>query len=646
MSLSDRLPDRSGRLALGLAALGGAGVALLDPIERFAEWSLARGGLLLDEAIGLAMLLPLVLFVLLGRKAPVPRVADDVEALIRSRDRFADFAKASGHWLWEMDADLKLQLVSEDAPAAARQLASLLEEGVLSQPERVTVDRDAWQRQWADITRRKPFRGLRFHLQGDDGEAYWLELSGTPAFDPGGRFIGYRGSGANVTCEASAEARAEHLALHDSLTDLPNRLLLIDRIRQATALARAHGERAALLSLDLDDFAVVNDTLGHAAGDRLLIHCAERLREVGREADLVARQGGDEFAIVQLAGVQPEAAAALAGAITEALGRPVDLEDGRVTVTASIGIALLPDDGQDAEELLRNADIALHQAKADGPGAFRFFEVGMDAELRARQAAERELREAFIDGQFELHYQPIVEAAARRVVGLEVLLRWRHPTRGLVPPAEFIPLAEATGLMVPLGRWVLRTACAQAAGWPNVRLSVNLTEGEFHDPDLIGQVRGVLGETGLPPARLELEITETALLGEPKAAFARLEELKELGVRVAVDDFGTAYSSLTYLQRFAFDKIKIDRAFVEGLERGPKDQAMVQAIISLAENLGLLTCAEGVETADQTALLRKQGCVELQGYYFSRPLEAGEIEALLRANAAADADEEAASPAA
>jgi diguanylate cyclase (GGDEF)-like protein len=632
-----RPTDRFGLAVLGLVALGGAAIALLDPIERLAAWSLARNGLLLDEAIAGAILLPLLLVVLRRRKAAAP-VADDIEALIASRDRFADFAKASGEWLWEMDADLKLQLVGRDAPAAARQLAGLLEEGVLSRPERVTVDREAWQRQWADITRRKPFRGLRFHLQDDDGNAHWLELAGVPAFDQAGRFIGYRGSGTNVTCEATAEARARHLALHDGLTNLPNRPLLLDRIRQATALGRARGERAALLSLDLDDFALVNDTLGHAAGDRLLVQCAERLRGVVQGVDLVARQGGDEFAIVQLSGAQPEAAAALAAAITEALGGPIDLGVGEVTVTASIGIALLPDDGQDAEELLKNADIALHQAKADGPGAFRFFEAGMDAELRARREGERELREALIDGQFELHYQPIVEAAARRVVGLEVLLRWRHPTRGLIPPADFIPLAEATGLMVPLGRWVLRSACAQATGWPGMRLSVNLTRGEFHAPDLVDHIREVLEEIGLPPGRLELEITETALLGEPEAAFARLEELKALGVRVAIDDFGTAYSSLTYLQRFAFDKIKIDQAFVEGLEHGAKEQAMVQAIISLAENLGLLTCAEAVETADQTALLRQQGCVELQGYYFSRPLEAAEIAPLLQAAAPRDDD--------
>ena len=645
MSKLSRPPDLLGLAALGLVVLGGAAIALLHPIERFAAWSLARGGLWLDEAVGVAVLLPLVLAVLVLRQAPTAPVADDVEALIASRDRFADFAKASGHWLWEMDADLRFQLVSQDAPAVARQLAGLLEEGVLSRPEQVTIDRDAWQRQWADITRRKPFRGLRFQLQGDDGESHWLELAGTPAFDPAGQFIGYRGSGANVTCEATAEARARHLALHDSLTNLPNRPLLLDRIRQAVALSRIHGERAALLSLDLDDFAVVNETLGHAAGDRLLVQVAERLREVVEGADLVARPGGDEYAIVQLAGAQPEAAAALAAAVSEALGRPIDLGTGQVTVTASIGIALLPDDGQDAEALLRNADIALHQAKAEGPGAYRFFEAGMDTELRARRETERELREALIEGQFELHYQPIVEAAAKRVVGLEVLLRWHHPTRGLVPPGEFIPLAEATGLMVPLGHWVLRTACAQAVTWPEVRLSVNLTRGEFHAPDLVDQIRVVLDETGLAPGRLEFEITETALLGEPKAAFARLEELKDLGVRVAIDDFGTAYSSLTYLQRFAFDKIKIDQAFVEGLEHGDKEQAMVQAIITLAENLGVATCAEAVETADQTALLRRQGCVELQGYYFSRPLEAAEIAPLLEASAS-DGDGEAASPAA
>jgi diguanylate cyclase (GGDEF)-like protein len=426
---------------------------------------------------------------------------------------------------------------------------------------------------------------------------------------------------------ASSQTRARHLALHDALTDLPNRVLLAERLNQALVHARRHGDAPAVLCLDLDRFKEVNDALGHPMGDLLLREVAARLRACTRETDTVARLGGDEFAVVQVGASQPAEAEALCRRLLEVLGAPCRLDGHEVVVGASVGVALAPVDGDEPATLLRHADIALYRAKGEGRGTFRFFEEGMNRELQARRALERDLRRALDEGRFELHYQPQVELGSGRTVGVEALLRWRHPERGSVPPNDFIPLAEETGLIVPIGAWVLRTACAQALAWPGLRVAVNLSAAQFRQPGLAETVAQALRETGLEPDRLELEITEGVLLEDTVAAVTTLHALRGLGVRIAMDDFGTGYSSLSYLRRFPFDKIKIDKSFVADLDGGRSADAaaIVRAVVSLGSSLGMTTTAEGIEAEAQAELLRAEGCDEVQGYHFGRPMPPADL---------------------
>lgn len=435
----------------------------------------------------------------------------------------------------------------------------------------------------------------------------------------------------DVTERWQAEARIAHMARHDALTDLPNRLLLRERIEGAVTLAR-RDTGFAVLCLDLDNFKQVNDTLGHAVGDELLRAVAHRLRACLREVDTVARLGGDEFAVIQ-AGVEgPEDAGTLARRIRDVVSAPYTLTHHSVTVGVSIGIALSPADGLEPDRLMQCADVALYRAKADGRGVYRFFEAEMDARLRARRALELDLRAAFEAKAFELHYQPIYDIAAERICGFEALLRWTHPVRGRVSPTEFVPLAEEIGLIVPLGEWVLRQACREAAGWPDdLKVAVNVSAAQFTSSGLIATVRDALAESRLPATRLELEITESVLLVNGNATVAILHGLRGLGARIAMDDFGTGYSSLSYLRSFPFDKMKIDRCFIRDLTIEQGSGFIVRAVISLASSLGMTTTAEGVETPEQLRRLREEGCNEVQGYLFSPPVPATELPALLKA---------------
>ncbi|OAS20199.1 diguanylate cyclase [Methylobacterium platani] len=434
----------------------------------------------------------------------------------------------------------------------------------------------------------------------------------------------------DVTEQRRAERRIAHMALHDALTGLPNRVLFHRRLAEAVAA----GAPVGLLCLDLDHFKLVNDTLGHPAGDALLRQVAERLRACLPAAGLVARLGGDEFAVLGPAG--RDALLGLADRIIAALGRPFALPEFQdVTVGTSIGIALAPEHGDDPDGLLRKADTALYAAKADGRRTRRVFEPAMDAALQRRRALERDLRAAIAADALEVHYQPLVATGDLAVTGCEALLRWRHPERGFVSPAEFIPVAEETGMIAALGEWVLREACREAAGWPGgVRVAVNLSPAQFRTPDLAGTVARALAESGLDPARLELEITEQVMLEETVANVAVLRRLRGLGVRIAIDDFGTGYASLSYLQAFPFDKIKIDRSFTAALGREATAVAIVQAVIGLGASLGITTLAEGVETEAQLASLRRSGCAEVQGFLFSRPVPADALRGLLAAGAA------------
>jgi diguanylate cyclase (GGDEF)-like protein len=433
----------------------------------------------------------------------------------------------------------------------------------------------------------------------------------------------------DITERRHSEARIAFMARHDALTGLPNRLLFGEKIEEAFASAGREGG-FAVLSVDLDRFKQVNDTLGHHVGDELLRLAAKRLQHCAGETDTVARLGGDEFAIVQRRGDGPEAAAILAHGAIEALSLPYDVVGHRITIGASIGVSLSSGVGSSGDKLLKSADIALYRAKADGRGTWRFFEADMDARLQARRALELDLRDALDRNEFELHYQPIYDLTQDRIGGFEALLRWRHPTRGLVAPAEFIALAEEIGLIIPIGEWVLKRACAEARDWPaHLTLAVNVSAVQFKASSLIETVQSALAAAGLAPRRLELEITESVLLADNVATLAILHTLRGHGIRIAMDDFGTGYSSLSYLRAFPFDKIKIDQSFVRDLEAADGSGPIVRAIRTLADCLSMRTTAEGVETYEQLKWLREEGCHEVQGYYFSRPVPAANIPELI-----------------
>src|SRR5215213_9014015 len=433
----------------------------------------------------------------------------------------------------------------------------------------------------------------------------------------------------DITERRRTEAQIAYLARHDALTDLPNRMLFREHLEQALHLAH-RGEHFGVLCLDLDHFKGVNDTLGHPMGDVLLKAVAERLRNCVSEDDTVARLGGDEFAIIRLAVYRPEEVNVLADNLVEALGAPYELDGNQVVVSTSIGIALAPEDGTTPDELLKNADMAMYRAKADGRGTHRFFESDMDARLQARRALELDLRQAIVQGHFELHYQPLINIRNEVITGFEALVRWNHADRGMVSPAEFIPLAEETGLIVPIGEWVLRTACAEASTWPDhIRVGVNLSVVQVKFRKIVDVIMNALAAARLSPHRLELEITESVLLQDDEATLAMLHQMRGLGVRISMDDFGTGYSSLSYLRKFPFDKIKIDQSFIRDLSKGDDSIAIVRAVASLAASLNIATVAEGVETADQLDIARTEGCTEVQGYFFSRPVPAAKARELL-----------------
>jgi diguanylate cyclase (GGDEF)-like protein len=433
----------------------------------------------------------------------------------------------------------------------------------------------------------------------------------------------------DITERRRAEKQIAHLAHYDALTDLPNRVLFREQLEKELERIR-RGEQLAMLYIDIDEFKSVNDSLGHPVGDELLKAVASRLQGCIRETDFVARLGGDEFAIVQTGVRQPNDVMELVKRIYEAIRRPYECLGHHVTTDASIGIALAPNDGTDLDQLLKSADLAMYGAKSDGRRTYRFFEPEMDARVKARRTLELDIRQAMVDRAFELHYQPVVNLRSGEIAGCEALLRWRHPVRGMISPAEFIPIAEETGLICEIGDWVLATACAEAANWPPaVRLAVNVSPVQFRSHAFALKVAEVLAATGLPASQLELEITEAVLIRDDDTALTLLEQLRALGVRIALDDFGTGYSSLSYLRRFPFDKIKIDRCFVDGITDAAGSSAIVQAVINIANAQNMTTTAEGIETEPQREMLRELGCTEMQGFLFSHPRPVAEIRTML-----------------
>jgi diguanylate cyclase (GGDEF)-like protein/PAS domain S-box-containing protein len=433
----------------------------------------------------------------------------------------------------------------------------------------------------------------------------------------------------DITERKQAESRIAHMAHHDALTDLPNRVLFRERLEQEL-LRIQRGGQMAVLYLDLDQFKTVNDTLGHPIGDQLLKAVAARLLSCVRDADVVARLGGDEFAIIQTDTTGPIDVINLVARIHQAIRKPCEADGHQLVADTSIGIAMAPNDGTDPDQLLKNADLAMYGAKADGRGTYRFFEPAMDASSKARSALEFELREALMCGGFELYYQPVANLRDDNIASCEALIRWQHPKRGMISPAEFVSIAEETGLITILGEWVLRTACAEAATWPDdIKVAVNVSPVQFKNGNLVQTVINALGASRLPAHRLELEITEAVLIHDDAAALAVLHQLRGLGVRISMDDFGTGYSSLSYLQRFPFDKIKIDRSFIKDITEVNGTLPIVQAVVSIAKSRNITTTAEGVETEQQLELLRTLGCTQMQGYLFSRPIPATEVMQLL-----------------
>jgi diguanylate cyclase (GGDEF)-like protein/PAS domain S-box-containing protein len=468
-----------------------------------------------------------------------------------------------------------------------------------------------------------------------DGSLFWNDLSVSPVLDETGKVAHFVWIINDVTEREQHEELLEYQANHDALTGLPNRNLLADRITQSLANAHRYNQPVAVLFIDLDNFKFVNDSLGHALGDRMLIIQAERLLKSIRSGDTVARYGGDEFVIVVSNLEKSVDAASVAQKIQEIISRPFTIDGHEFGITCSIGISLYPKDGTDVDSLLKNADAAMYRAKEQSRNSFQFYTSEMNDRAVERMVIERHLRHALEMGQLEMHYQPQIELNNGRIIGVEALLRWHSPSLGTVPPSRFISLAEETGLIVPIGEWVLKTCCRQNKAWQDagltpVPISVNISARQLQKKDLSGDIAGILRETGLKPYFLELEIVESMVMKDVESAMLIMNELKSLGIQLAMDDFGTGYSSLSYLKRFPFDRLKIDLSFVRDIICDPESASIARTIIAMAHNLNLRAIAEGVETKEQLDYLRLHGCDEMQGYYVSPPVTAQEFEVLLR----------------
>ena len=566
-------------------------------------------------------------------------------ALQESENRFRRLLALSSDWYWEQDANFCFtHITSGFADKSNMPLERFI--GATRWDHNPEMRTTRWGKQHiATLQAHQPFFHLEYAMADRDGRLRWFSINGEPLFSELGDFKGYRGTGSEITERKLAEQQIQHIAHHDVLTGLPNRALLRDRLAQAMALARRKGRALWVLLIDLDRFKFANDSLGHKAGDLLLKTIAARLQSSLRESDTVARLSGDEFVAILCEEADEILGIGVVQRVMEAVAQPVLLDGKEFFVTCSIGVAVYdmtqfdaPGDvtlNGETQNLIEQADIAMYSAKKQGRNNIKFYTKAMNQATLERLRIETALRNALERGQFVLHYQPQLDLATGRIVGVEALLRWRHPELGMVAPSRFIALAEDTGLIVPIGAWVMRTACAQmqawhAAGLGSLRLAVNLSARQFNEPNLVASIAAVLAETGLAPACLELELTESLFMHDVALAVSQLHDMKALGVQLSIDDFGTGYSSFAYLRTFPIDVLKIDRSFVGDVASDADDAAIVVSIIALAHNLKLRVVAEGVETAEQLDYLRRHGCDEAQGYYFSHPLPAQEMELLLR----------------
>jgi diguanylate cyclase (GGDEF)-like protein/PAS domain S-box-containing protein len=548
-------------------------------------------------------------------------------ALLDSEARFRSLTELSSDWYWEQDRELRMSFLSRGfARSSGTTSEKLLGKRRWDEPNRLPLSGN-WDDHRATLEARKPFRDFEYVRIGDDGRRHYVSLSGEPVFDAAGEFRGYRGVGKNITERKNAEEKLEQLAQFDAVTGLPNRNLLQERLEHAIAQARRRGRGAGVLFVDLDRFKLVNDTHGHHVGDELLAQVGRRLKDCVRRDDTVARPGGDEFAVVIADLARPDDAAFVARKILDSFAAPFDLGGRETFITASIGVAAFPNDGKDAETLLKCADVAMYRAKESSRNTFCFYTAEMNARAASKLQLNTDLRRALERREFSLHYQPKVNLATGEMIGMEALLRWQHAERGMVPPLEFIPALEDSGLIVEVGDWVVGEACRQLREWTRAGLqlapvAVNLSARQFRRRDLDQVIRRVLAEHGLSPALLELEITESSLMDDPQDAIRQLQALREAGLRISVDDFGTGYSSLAYLTRLPVSTLKIDRAFVNAATTESSSAAIVKMVIDMAQRLSFDVVAEGIETDAHVKFLRQHGCSQGQGYHFGRPIPA------------------------
>lgn len=533
-----------------------------------------------------------------------------------------DYAEQSSDWLWEVNGD---QLIVN--PSARFATAVDMEIRDLRNLPLVDLFEDSMERNQLSqsLASGQAFRDVHVPIK-IGGEEYWWRLSGRRIKTADGESQHIRGVAADITSAKTAEARVAHLAHFDSLTDLPNRALFNQSLQRSIARMR-DGQKLAVLYLDLDHFKLINDTLGHGAGDLVLKAAANRLENTIGIEDIVARLGGDEFAISLRNVDSRESVMQVAGTIIDRLSEPVMVEGQPVATGVSIGIALAPDCCNGAEDLIKHADIALYHAKENGRGCASVFELSMHEAVQDRRNIEMDLRAALKRNELELYYQPLVNIESNEIIGYEALLRWHHSEKGMIMPDVFIPVAEDTGMIVQLGEWVIRSALQEVAKWPeHLTVAVNLSPVQMRSPNLIPTIINALAATGVAPHRLELEITESVLMNDNQSNVELLHKIRSLGVRIALDDFGTGYSSLNYLRSFPFDKIKIDRCFVDEVDSREDCRAIIRAVTGLASSLGMVTTAEGVERSDQLSQLKEEGCVQVQGYLFSKAMPAANVE--------------------
>jgi diguanylate cyclase (GGDEF)-like protein/PAS domain S-box-containing protein len=561
------------------------------------------------------------------------------QALRESEERFRSLTRLSSDWYSEQDAELRFSRFEGRRAARADEAAATMFFG--KRPWEIghaAESEGGWEAFRALQEARRPYREFITSRALPDGTRRYSSVSGEPMFDRDGVFTGYRSVGRDITERKRAEARIEYLATHDGLTGLPNRVMFSQVLGLAIGSAQRYERKFALLFIDLDRFKIINDTLGHDAGDALLKQMSARLRESLRASDVVARLGGDEFVVLVQEVDEPGEVAAIARKILSGVIEPVVVAGQECRVTASVGICMYPADAQDEQSLMKNADIAMYLAKEEGKNNFQFYSSGIKTRSLDHMALETNLRRALERDEFVLHYQAKLDFGSGAICGVEALLRWHNPELGQVSPAQFIPIAEETGLIVPLGNWVLKTACRQNVAWQReglapVCMAVNLSPRQFADPDLVATIAAVLGDTGMAPELLELEITEGMVMHNTGRAVQLLGAIKQLGVRIAIDDFGTGYSSLAQLKRFPIDTLKVDRSFIRDIPGDSEDRAIAQAIIAMGRSLSLTIVAEGVETQEQEAFLRQHCCDQMQGYYFSKPIPPEQFAELLGTHA-------------